>query len=96
VLILHTSSKTRTYNFHPFLSSSEGRGKHKGIAAFEKSIVEDAFADENKKISLLFTNDGPAFLDPNDFMLVAPTKNDFNTLKQDCSNFFVQELQPAS
>jgi hypothetical protein len=56
------------------------------IAAFEKSIVEDASAVENMKKPLLFTNDGPAFPDPNDSVLVAFTKNNSDKLEQDCSS----------
>jgi hypothetical protein len=58
------------------------------IAALEKSMVEEASASENMKNPLLFPKEGPSFPNPNDSMLVAPTKNDFDMLEHDCYNRF--------
>jgi hypothetical protein len=58
------------------------------IGALEKSIVEEASAVENMKNPLLFPKEGPPFPDPNDSVLVAPTKNDSDLVEHDCSNRF--------
>jgi hypothetical protein len=58
------------------------------IGALEKSRVEEASAAENMKNPLLFPKEGPGFPDPNDSVLVAPTKNDSDLVEHDCSNRF--------
>ena len=58
------------------------------IGALEKSIVEEASIAENMKNPLLFPKEGHGFPDPNDSVLVAPTKNDSDLVEQDCSNRF--------
>jgi hypothetical protein len=58
------------------------------IGALEKSIVEEASVVENMKNPLLFPKEGLGFPDPNDSMLVAPTKNDYDLVEHDCSNRF--------
>jgi hypothetical protein len=50
--------------------------------ALEKSIVDEASAAENMKNPLLFPSEGPSFPDPNDSVLVAPTKIDSDMIKQ--------------
>jgi hypothetical protein len=50
--------------------------------ALEKSIVDEASAAENMKNPLLFPSEGPGFPDPNDSVLVAPTKIDSDMIKQ--------------
>jgi hypothetical protein len=62
------------------------------IGALEKSMVEEASAAENMKNPLLFAKEGPRFLDPNDSVLVVPTKNDSDMLEHDCSNRFYLRL----
>jgi hypothetical protein len=56
------------------------------IGALEKSMVEEASTAKNMKNPLLFPKEGPRFPDPNDSVLVAPTKNDSDMLEHDCSN----------
>jgi hypothetical protein len=51
------------------------------IGAFEKSMVEEASSAEKMKNPLLFTKDSPGFTDPNDSVVVSPTKNDSNLVE---------------
>jgi hypothetical protein len=87
-----------------FLELFKEEGEHKGIwpislfgglsttpssiVTLDNPIVEDTPTIENMKKPLLFTNDNLAFPNSNDSVLVAPTKNDFNIIEKDCSNYF--------
>ena len=51
-------------------------------------MVEEGSVAKNMKNPLMFPKEGPAFLDPNDSVLVAPPKNHYDMFEQDCSNSF--------